>query len=74
MGFAALSPSLAKKIIDGCTNEEAAFSVSVSGFAWLCTLLLIALYSKIPAEKQKYLFVAGNIVAASGLYCKYKHY
>ncbi|KDR22319.1 hypothetical protein L798_01192 [Zootermopsis nevadensis] len=68
MGFAALCPSLAKKIIDECTNEEAAFSVSISGFAWLCLLLLSLWCSKMSHEKRKYVFAAGNLVAASGLY------
>jgi hypothetical protein len=74
MGFAALSPSLAKKVIDGCTNEEAAFSVSISGFVWLCFLLLSPWCSKISPDKRKYLFAAGNVVAASGLYRKYKFF
>jgi hypothetical protein len=75
MGFAALSPLLAKRIIDGCTTEEAVFSVSISGFVWLCFLLVTPWCSKIPPSKHRYLFVAGNILSAYGLHRKYQfHY
>jgi hypothetical protein len=72
MGFAALSPLLAKRIIDGCTNEEAVFSVSISGFLWLCFLLATPWFSKISPSKHRYLFVAGNILCAFGLHRKYQ--
>ncbi|XP_033610069.1 uncharacterized protein LOC111871108 isoform X2 [Cryptotermes secundus] len=68
MGFAALSPLLAKRMIDGCTKEEAVFSVSISGFVWLCFLLVTPWCSKIPPSKHKYLFAAGNILSAYGLH------
>jgi hypothetical protein len=75
MGFTALSPLLAKRIIGGCTNEEAVFSVSISGFVWLCFLLTTPWCSKIPPSKHRYLFIAGSILAACGLHRKYQfHY
>lgn len=74
MMFAALSPSLAKQIIEGCTKEEAVFAVVISGFVWLCFLVLTPWCYKMSPNKQKYLFAAGNVVAASGIYCKYEFY
>lgn len=75
MGFAALSPLLAKRMIDGCTKEEAVFSVSISGFVWLCFLLVTPWCSKVPPSKHRYLFAAGNILSAYGLHRKYQfHY
>jgi hypothetical protein len=74
IGFAALSPLLAKRSIDGCTNKEAVFSVSVSGFVWLCFLLVTPWCSKILPSKRKYLFVAGNVLSACGLHRKYQLY
>lgn len=68
MGFAVLSPLLAKKLIAGCTNGEAVFSVSISGFVWVCLIFATSLCSKMSAGKHKYLFAAGNMVAAYGLY------
>lgn len=72
MAFAALSPSLAKTVIDGCTNQEAAFSVSVSGLLWLCFLLLTPWCSKMMTpSKCKYLFATGSVGAAYGLHRKF---
>jgi hypothetical protein len=71
MGFTALSPLLAKRNIDGCTNEEAVFSVSISGFVWMCSLLVTPCCSKLLHSKHRYLFVAGNLLCACGLYRKY---
>jgi hypothetical protein len=71
MGFAVLSPLHAKRTIDGCTNEEAVFTVSISGFVWMCFLLVTPWCSKILHRKHRYLFVAGNILSACGLHRKY---
>jgi hypothetical protein len=71
VGFTALSPLLAKRNIDGCTNKEAVFSVSISGFVWMCSLLVTPWCSKILHSKHRYLFVAGNILSACGLHRKY---
>jgi hypothetical protein len=72
MGFAALSPLLVKKLIDGSTNGEAVFSISISGFVWVCVTLVTPWCSKMSPGKQKYLLAAGNIVAAYGLHRKYQ--
>jgi hypothetical protein len=72
MGFAVLSPLLVTRLIDDCTNEEAVFSVSISGFVWLCFLLVTPWCSKMSPNKYKYLFAAGNVVSACGLHCKYE--
>jgi hypothetical protein len=72
MGFAVLSPLLAKKLIDECTNGEAVFSVSIAGFVWVCFILIIPWCSKMSPGKHKYLSAAGNIVAAYGLHSKYE--
>ena len=72
MGFAVLSPLLAKKLIAESTNAEAVFSVSISGFVWVCLIFVTPLCSKMSAGKHKYLFAAGNIIAACGLHCKYE--
>jgi hypothetical protein len=51
------------------------FSVSISGFVWLCFLLVTPWCSKIPPSRHRYLFVAGNILSAFGLHRKYQfHY
>lgn len=68
MGFAVLSPLLAKKEPTNCTNEEAVFSVSIAGLAWTCLILAMPYCSKISPGKHKYLFATGNIVAAYGLH------
>jgi hypothetical protein len=70
VGFAVLSPLLVKKNIDGCTNKEAVFSVSISGLVWLCFVLVTPWCSKMSPSKRKYVFAAGNIVAAYGLHRK----
>lgn len=72
MGFAVLSPLLAKKLIDDCTNGEAVFSVSFTGFVWVLFILVSPRCSKMSPGKHKYLFAAGNIVAACGLHRKYE--
>jgi len=72
MAFAVLSPLLAKRLIDGCTNGDAVFSVSITGFVWTCCILVTPCCSKMSPGKHKYLFAAGNIVAAYGLHRKYK--
>jgi len=68
MGFAVLSPLLAKKLNHERTNEEAVFSVSMAGLAWMCFILVMPCCSKMSHSKHKYLFAAGNIVAAYGLH------
>jgi hypothetical protein len=72
MGFSVLSPLLAKKLIDKCTNGEAVFSVSIAGVVWACFILANPLCSKMSPGKHKYLFAAGSIVAACGLHRKYE--
>jgi hypothetical protein len=72
MGFAVLSPFLAKKLTHKHTNEEAVFSVSITGFVWVCFILVTPWCSKMSPGKHKYLFAAGNIVAAYGLHRKYE--
>lgn len=72
MGFAVLSPLLAKKEPTNCTNEEAVFSVSIAGLAWTCLILAMPYCTKISPGKHKYLFATGNIVAAYGLHRKYE--
>jgi hypothetical protein len=71
MGFAVLSPLLVKRHIDEGTNGEAVSSVSISGFVWLCFVLVTPWCSKMSSSKHKYLFAAGNVVAAYGLHRKY---
>jgi len=72
MGFAVLSPSLAKKLIDVRTNGEVVFSVSIAGLVWMCFTLVMPCCSKMSPSKYKYLFATGNIVAAYGLHRKYE--
>jgi hypothetical protein len=68
MGFAVLSPLLTKKRIYECTNGGAVFSVSIAGLVWICFTLVMPYCSKMSPGKHKYLFAAGNIVAAYGLH------
>lgn len=68
VGFAVLSPLLAKRLING----EAVFSVTITGFVWMCFTLLTPWCSKISPGRHKYLFAVGSIVAAYGLHRKYE--
>ncbi|KAJ4450117.1 hypothetical protein ANN_01524 [Periplaneta americana] len=68
MGFAALAPSLTKDIIPEITNEEAVFSVSISGFVWLCFLLVTPWCTRMHHSRKKYLFAAGSLVSSYGLH------
>ncbi|KAJ9587658.1 hypothetical protein L9F63_018910, partial [Diploptera punctata] len=71
MGFAALIPCLAMSVIEDTTVKDAVFSVSVSGFVWLCYLLVTPWCTKLRPISWKYLFAAGNLIAAFALH--YRH-
>nr|CAD7263557.1 unnamed protein product [Timema shepardi] len=68
MGFVVLAPIAVRTHISESSVDEAVYTVTISGFSWLCFMALMPWFVGMDPRRRKYLYSTGCFIASAGLY------
>nr|CAD7424951.1 unnamed protein product [Timema monikensis] len=68
MGFVVLAPIAVRTHISESSVDEAVYTVTISGFSWLCFMALMPWFVGMDPRCRKYLYSTGCFIASAGLY------
>nr|CAD7439319.1 unnamed protein product [Timema bartmani] len=68
MGFVVLAPIAVRTHISESSVDEAVYTVTISGFSWLCFMALMPWFVSMDPRRRKYLYSTGCFIASAGLY------